>query len=287
MSEPQTPVARGALAAFGLAILCAAGFATCYTLDVGTPGLGATLGGALFFLAVGLALWSKAIDRAEPEYVEPRAVGPTPEEEYAAFRAALTTQPIPRAGFLWAGFGTALAAIGGAALFPLRSLYPRDSPSPDTLLSTTGQRRGVRLVDEDGKPMKPDDLGEGEVVTVFPEGLDPRDNVDTTTLLLRVDPTELELPEDRRSWVVDGVIAYSKLCTHAGCPVGLYADNYQQLTCPCHFSVFDVLRGAAPVEGPAARPLPQLPLGTDADGYLVAEGDFSAPVGPGWWGYDA
>ena len=101
-------------------------------------------------------------------------------------------------------------------------------------------------------------------------------------MLLRVDPAVLDLPAGRAGWVVDGVVAYSKLCTHAGCPVGLYVDTPRQLMCPCHHSIFDVTTGAKPVEGPAPHPLPQLPLATDAGGYLVADGDFSAPVGPGW-----
>jgi ubiquinol-cytochrome c reductase iron-sulfur subunit len=85
------------------------------------------------------------------------------------------------------------------------------------------------------------------------------------------------------SWTVDGIIAYSKLCTHAGCPVGLYVQQLGELLCPCHQSVFDILAGATPVAGPAARPLPQLPIAVGADGTLVARGDFSAPVGPGYW----
>ena len=287
MSDPQPRTPWGAALAFLAATAAGVGFAVCYALGLGTESLGATLGAAFAALAVGLALWSSAFDRQEPEYVEQRAVGPTPEPEYDAFRTALTEQPVPRSGVLWASLGLAVATLGGAALFPLRSLLPRASAGPEQLLEHTAQSAGTRLVTEEGRPVRPDDLDVGGVVTVFPEGLDPHHHVDTTTLLIRVDPADLELPEDRRAWVVDGVVAYSKLCTHAGCPVGLYADEYHQLTCPCHFSIFDVLRGATPVEGPASRPLPQLPLSSDADGYLVATGDFSAPVGPGWWGYDA
>ncbi len=283
--EPRTP--WGAVVAFLVATLAAAGFAVCYALDLGTESLGATLGVAFAALAVGLALWSGAIARQEPEYVEQRAVGPVPDKEYDAFKEALTTEPIPRVRFLWGSLGLAGTALGTAALFPLRSLLPRGTPGPNQLLERTGQKRGVRLVTAEGKAVRSDDLDVGSVLTVFPEGLDPRHNVDTTTVLVRVDPADLDLPEGRDAWVVDGVVAYSKLCTHAGCPVGLYADEYHQLTCPCHFSIFDVLRGAEPVEGPASRPLPQLPLGADPDGYLIALGDFTAPVGPGWWGYDA
>jgi ubiquinol-cytochrome c reductase iron-sulfur subunit len=125
----------------------------------------------------------------------------------------------------------------------------------------------------------------GSVVTAFPEGYDTR-IAEGATLLIRVRQEELALPPARRDWAVDGIVAYSKLCTHAGCPVGLYAQESNQLLCPCHHSIFDVLDGAKPIEGPAPHPLPQLPLGVSGDGFLEARGDFSGPVGAAWWGYE-
>ena len=270
---------------FLLTVVCAVGFATSYVLDLGTEVLGATLGGAFAFVSLGLGLWSRRIGDGEPEYVEERALGPTPSRDYDAFREALVDQPVPRSGVLWGMLGLALTSIGGAALFPLRSLYPSRLGDPDTVLGSTKWRAGAPLVTEEGERLKPADLETDSVVTVFPLGADPRLDVDTATVLVRVPPDELELPADRADWVVDGIVAYSKLCTHAGCPVGLYADTYRQLLCPCHHSIFDVRRAAEPVEGPAARPLPQLPLGLDGEGYLIARGDFSAPVSAGWWGY--
>jgi ubiquinol-cytochrome c reductase iron-sulfur subunit len=102
-------------------------------------------------------------------------------------------------------------------------------------------------------------------------------------LLIRVDPALLRLPAGRSGWAPRGYIAFSKFCTHAGCPVGLYRASTHKLLCPCHQSTFDVLEGARPVFGPTTRALPQLPLDVDAEGYLRAKGDFSAPVGPGFW----
>ena len=90
----------------------------------------------------------------------------------------------------------------------------------------------------------------------------------------------------REDWTVDDLVAYSKLCTHAGCPVGLYQANSGLLLCPCHQSTFAVLDGARPIFGPAARSLPQLPLGLNEQGELIARGDFSGPVGPGFWDRD-
>ena len=281
MSSP--PRAPGSVVlCFMLSALGAAGFAASYVLGLSNEALGACIGGAFAFLALGLARWSSVISAAEPQYVEERSVGPTPQPEYDAFRQALTEQPVPRSWVLWGSLGTAVAAIGGAALFPLRSLLPAMGTDPDAVLSRTPWKAGLRLVTEAGLPIRATDLDLGGVLTAFPEGLEPREHVDTTTLLIRVDPSVLDLPDGRRDWVVDGVVAYSKLCTHAGCPVGLYADTARQLLCPCHHSIFDVATGATPVAGPAPHPLPQLPLGTDSSGYLVARGDFSGPVGPGW-----
>lgn len=269
---------------FALATLCAVLFAVSYGLDLGTPALGGSIGAAFAFLALGLALWAGLNDRAEPEYVEERAVGPTPRAEFEHFTDALMEQPVPRAKVLWSMLGLAFGTIGVATLFPLRSLLPSPGANPDALLSTTAWRRGKRLVDEKGLFVRADDIEVGNVLTAFPENYNRR-MAEAATLVIRVDPGELQLPPARRDWAVDGIVAYSKLCTHAGCPVGLYADRSNQLLCPCHHSIFDVLRGAEPVEGPAPHALPQLPLAVDGEGFLTARGDFSGPVGAAWWRY--
>jgi ubiquinol-cytochrome c reductase iron-sulfur subunit len=145
----------------------------------------------------------------------------------------------------------------------------------------TPWRRGIRAVTDDGRPVRASDVPPGSLVTIFPEG--HRDAADAPAVLVHVDPNALELPDDRADGAPEGLLAYSKICTHAGCPVGLYEVEPHQLLCPCHQSAFDVLRGAEPVSGPAARALPQLPLRIDRDGFLVADGDFSGPIGPAWW----
>jgi ubiquinol-cytochrome c reductase iron-sulfur subunit len=284
MSPEREHASRGVVLAFALATLSAVGFAVSYALDLGNIAFGCTLGGAFAFLAMGLAAWSRRIDAEEPEYVEERAVGPSPPEEYAAFHQALTAQPVPRSRVLWSMLTVAIASIGGAALFPLRSLFLREGGDPREELQHTVWHNGRQLVTEDGLPIRASDLSTDSVMSAFPEGADLLES-NGATLLIRVEPSELRLPPERMRWTVEGVVAYSKLCTHAGCPVGLYSDENRQLLCPCHHSIFDVLRGAVPVEGPATRPLPQLPLGVDEEGYLVALGDFTAPVGAGWWGY--
>jgi ubiquinol-cytochrome c reductase iron-sulfur subunit len=137
-------------------------------------------------------------------------------------------------------------------------------------------------VQADGTPVRPSDLSADGVVTVWPEG--HTEDADAPTLLIRTrDSQDFKPRSGRGDWTVEGVVAYSKLCTHVGCPVGLYQAEEGLLLCPCHQSTFDVLDGARPVFGPAARPLPQLPLAVDDQGAVIATGDFSGPVGPGFW----
>jgi ubiquinol-cytochrome c reductase iron-sulfur subunit len=239
-------------------------------------------GGLLFVALTGigfaLILWGKYL--FPPEIVtEPRGDHPSsPVEQQEAERAYLEGEAqISRRSLLVRLLIGAFGALGLAAIFPIRSL----GPSPGRALFETAWTRGTRLVDETGQPVRLDDLDVDGVVTVFPEGL--ADRADSTAILVRVLPDQLALPEGRNQDAPDGNVCYSKLCTHAGCPVGLYVAETHELQCPCHFSAFDVLNGAQPTFGPAARPLPQLPLEVDDEGYLVARGDFTAPVGPGFW----
>jgi ubiquinol-cytochrome c reductase iron-sulfur subunit len=160
----------------------------------------------------------------------------------------------------------------------VRSLSPR----PGNSLEHTAWGPGVRLVTADGQPLRPGDLDVGEVATVYPEGHTDAGG-DSSVLLIRVDPAMLTLPPGREDWTPQGMVAFSKLCTHAGCPVGLYQERSSELFCPCHQSVFYVLDGARPISGPASRPLPQLPLELGPDGYLRATSDFHEPVSAGFW----
>jgi ubiquinol-cytochrome c reductase iron-sulfur subunit len=171
----------------------------------------------------------------------------------------------------------ALGALGIAALFPIRSL----GRAPGGALFHTRWRAGVRAVDASGTPVQAASITTGTVVTVFPEG--HVGAADSQTLLIGLGPGVYRPVAGREDWAPEGVVGYSKICTHVGCPVGLYQPSEHLLFCPCHQSAFDVLAGARPVAGPAARPLPQLPLTIDAAGYVVARGDFPEPVGPGFW----
>lgn len=184
-------------------------------------------------------------------------------------------EEMERRGFLVKLLGVAFGALGLAALFPIRSLGTR----PGGQLFVTPWVRGARLVTKEDVLLRPADLPVHGVLTVFPEG--HTDAADAQTLLIRL--ADDDPPPGPNGAVHDQLVAFSKVCTHAGCPVGLYQAESRQLFCPCHQSAFDVLRGAVPTSGPATRPLPQLPIGVDDDGYLIALGDFPEPIGPGFW----
>ena len=184
-------------------------------------------------------------------------------------------EEIERRGFLAKLLAVAFGALGLAALFPIRSLGTK----PGGQLFSTPWVRGARLVTKEDVLLRPADLPIHGVLTVFPEG--HTDAADAQTLLIRL--AEDDPAPGPAGAVHDQLVAFSKVCTHAGCPVGLYQAESRQLFCPCHQSAFDVLRGAEPTSGPATRPLPQLPIGVDADGYLLALDDFPEPIGPGFW----
>jgi ubiquinol-cytochrome c reductase iron-sulfur subunit len=282
-AEPPVP-ASAAAATVGLAIALLVSTSAAIGLTVvyangGQPQLeGALLATSLGGMAVALGWWAKhqmpGADAVEQRH--PLASTPEEREAFAAdFRAG--EQPIARRRLLVGLLGTAATALGVAALFPIRSL----GPSPGGSLKSTGFGARTRLVDSDGEPVKVDTVQYDGVITVFPEGAVGR--ADSQTLLLRL-PAGVDRPrQGRETWSVEGCVAYSKVCTHVGCPVGLYNTQTRELLCPCHQSLFDVTDGARPVFGPATRSLPQLPLALDDDGYLVAQSDYTEPIGPGYW----
>jgi ubiquinol-cytochrome c reductase iron-sulfur subunit len=237
---------------------------------------GILLGLALGGLGLGIAFWAIGLIDA-PVRSEERHDMASSEEERRDAEAALELEGITRRSFLVKLLVGAGATLVAALALPAFSL----GPQPGRSLFRTAWATGGRIVDGSGVPIRAEDVELDTVRTVFPEG--HVGSPDAQTLLIRVRPEDLRLPADRAAWAPGGVVGYSKICTHAGCPVGLYRAAQHQLLCPCHQSTFDVLEGARPVFGPAARPLPQLPIEVDADGYLVATGDFPEPVGPSFW----
>ena len=281
---PERPPRRqrdpelAAAAAFALASLAALGFAAVYWFG-GQPQLeGVLLAASFAGLAYGLATWARHLLPPGPFVEEHEPFEPSAGER-VAFEDELErdTRPVTRRRLLGTTLGLAAGSLGLAFLVPLRSLGPR----PPAALFSTPWRTGVRMVTKEGRALQADAIEVGEVVTVFPEG--HTDAGDAPAVLLRVDPAELALPGERAGWAPRGLLAYSKLCTHLGCAVGLYEQESQRLFCPCHQSAFDVLRGAHPLAGPATRPLPQLKVVVGRDGFVRAGGDFSGPPGPAFW----
>lgn len=271
---------RSVALAFGVAVLSAVGLGITYWRG-GQPQLeGILLALTLGGIGMGIVIWAKAF-MPDDEVTEERHPVESDEEAVAAFTEDFEagTVGLKRRRLLSGLAGAAFASLAGALVFPIRSLGPR--PGRD-LKETPYAGRPKRVVTEDGSPVRPEDLEIDAVLTVWPEG--HTEASDAPTLLIHTRPTqELRLQGEKVGWVVGGIVAYSKLCTHVGCPVGLYQADEALLLCPCHQSTFDVLRGAEPIFGPAARPLPQLPLDVDDDGFLIATGDFESPVGPGFW----
>jgi len=284
---------------FGLSILGTIVFLVGYvTVQLAGPDdvalsnrlLGGGLGVALLGIGLGAVHWAKTL-MPDDEIVEERHPASSPEdvriEAAATIAAANEETGFGRRKLMRRTLFTALGALGLPALFGLRDL----GPLPGVTLEQTAWRRGKRMVtDPTGRPVRPEEIPVGGVVHVVPEGvLEAKDRNNelamSAVLLIRLEPglASQDARPDRANWDYDGIVAYSKICTHVGCPIGLYQRRTHQLLCPCHQSTFDVLRHCQVVFGPAARPLPQLPVTVDANGYLVAADGFDEPVGPSFW----
>jgi ubiquinol-cytochrome c reductase iron-sulfur subunit len=262
---------------FALSILAGVAVLVVYARGGQTQLEGALLGLALGGIGAGLIVWGRDVI-PHREITEARHLRSS-ELQRERMEATLREgeEKIGRRSALVRLLLAAGGALGLAALFPIRSL----GPSPGDTLLRTPWRAGLRLVTQEGDPVNANDLTIDSFVSVFPEGF--VGSPDGQAVLVRVEPSSLRLPSALVAGAPDGFVAYSKVCTHAGCPVGLYLAATHQLRCPCHQSTFDVLNGAEPVYGPAPRPLPQLPLMIDADGTIRATGDFDAPVGASFW----
>ena len=277
-------VERIAAVAMVLGTIAVAGFGVAYWQNANPWILGATFGAGLLLLGFGLTTWGKYLMPQGPFVEERHPLASTPAER-DAMSAALVQRSgivVKRRRMLGGLLATGLGVFGIVALFPLlRSL----GPVPGDTLTKTNWKKGSRLVDSNGRPIKVNELEVGGIQTVFPEGnayTEEGQAVDQT-VLIRVGTSAIVTMPGRETWAPAGYVAYSKVCTHAGCPVGLYEQQLQLLVCPCHQSMFDVTNGAVPKFGPAPRPLPQLPLQITSDGYLVAQAGYDQPVGPGYW----
>jgi ubiquinol-cytochrome c reductase iron-sulfur subunit len=272
-----------------LAVLWAAGFIATYAawparsmpnelLGICLAMSMASIGGAFTVLAKSLV----PSDEQEDEYPEDH---PEAQQEIVQIVHESGTL-ITRKRLLLGAGAAAGGALGLAALTPALSLGPLWDTAP---LDQTPWRRGVRLVDENSQPILASDIEYASFYYAFADGVDPEE-IASDLVVLRLEASKLRLPPERAGWAPEGILAFSKICTHAGCAIDLYRnpkfpalEPHPALVCPCHYSTFDPFTGGTVIYGPAGRPLPQLPLMIDSAGYLRAAGNFSGRIGPAWW----
>jgi ubiquinol-cytochrome c reductase iron-sulfur subunit len=272
------------------AALFATGFVVIFAIDsLGnrTQLYGITFGGALALLSAALIVAGKHLvveEEVEEEYSEPEH---PEEQERVAQIVDESGSRLTRKKLLVTAGGAAGAAVGIAAITPALTLGPL--LDTDTLRDTPW-RRGLRLIGEDGVPMFADQVEEETFYTAFPEHA-KRNEIGAPIVVVRLAPAQLKLPPERARWAPMGIVAFSKICTHAGCAIALYrkptfapTQPRPALVCPCHYSTFDPATGGDVIFGPAGRPLPQLPLIVGSDGVLRAGGNFSGQVGPSYPG---
>ncbi|MCD0450991.1 Rieske 2Fe-2S domain-containing protein [Actinocorallia sp. API 0066] len=263
--------------------------------------LGSLMTLSFLAMAAGVTVWFRRLMTSVPIEQERHDLA-TAEATRASFArdfqqgtidSGFTKRPLLRRTLLLAA-----APLGLAPLFLLRDL----GPLPEKRLRSTwwGEavakakregKQGVRIiVDGTNVPLRASDFNSpGGMITVLPEGIHENGEetltliAKATTILINIEPELIKPVEGRENWTVNGIVAYSKVCTHVGCPAALYEQTTHHILCPCHQSTFDATDGAKVVFGPAARALPQLPIAVDDEGYLIATGDYPEPVGPSFW----
>ncbi len=308
---------------FGISILATLLFVVLYfAIDVNEtvfiPGIGLTsasnvaLGLTLAFSMLGIGLgavhWAKTL-MPDEEVVEERHPMASSEADRREVVRVLAedggTSQITRRPLIKYTLGGALGLFavplvvqvaGSLGEMPQKSLsltWWHGGPSGP---GEEPEFRPLRLMkDPENVPIKASDVTIGSVFHVMPEGLLPEpetgeggaehlleEKAKAAVLLMRLDPDVIESQKEL-DWGYQGIVAYSKICTHVGCPVGLYEQQTHHLLCPCHQSTFDVTQDCKVIFGPAKRPLPQLKITVDDEGYLVSAQPFREAVGPSFW----
>jgi ubiquinol-cytochrome c reductase iron-sulfur subunit len=300
---------------FGLSALCTVGFIVAYfTLGIGEGGdtvlglgastvaLGLLMSGAFLLIGMGVIQWARKL-MSDHEITEERHIAASPPEDrqatLEALRAGLEESGIGRRPLVRNSLLGAVALLGLPAVVMLRDL----GPLPGDALSRTIWTRGMRVArDVLGTPIRPGDMEIGDLINGEPEAIFETDEngehliegaelqvtkSKSAVVVVRMEPDDITPGPGRGNWSVDGIVCYSKICTHVGCPISLYERTTHHLLCPCHQSTFDLADSGKVIFGPAARALPQLPLTVDDEGYLVARSDFTEPVGPSFWERDS
>jgi ubiquinol-cytochrome c reductase iron-sulfur subunit len=256
--------------------------------------LGITMGLALFLIGAAAIHWSKKL-MSDVEVVEDRGAQQSTDEAKSdllvEFRRGVDESSITRRPLIVGSMAAALGLVGLPAIVLLRDL----GPLPGKVLEETMWEPGLHiLVAETHQKIRPQDLEVGTLVSAVPEGIDEvmheEGNLNAlakaAVMLIRMDPSEIvadQTPEGEDSWTYEGILCFSKICTHVGCALGLYEQLTHHMLCPCHQSTFDLADKGNVIFGPAARSLPQLAITVDEDGYLIAREGFTEPVGPSFW----
>ncbi|MGW0759817.1 cytochrome bc1 complex Rieske iron-sulfur subunit [Streptomyces sp. NPDC002814] len=250
--------------------------------------LGMTLGIALFAIGAGAVHWARTLMSDEEMVDERHPIEAEPElkaKVMADFKQGAKESALGRRKLIRNTMFGALALVPLSGIVLLRDL----GPLPETKLRHTSWRRGKLLVNMNtNEPLRPSDVAVGSLTFAKPEGLEEHDHdfqvniAKDALMIVRIQPGDIK---DKREleWSHEGIVAYSKICTHVGCPISLYEQQTHHVLCPCHQSTFDLSDGARVIFGPAGHALPQLQIGVNDEGYLEALGDFEEPVGPAFW----
>jgi len=296
---------------FGLSAVFALLFCVAYfTFDIGEDpdvfmGMGASnvflglaLGLSLLLIGVGIIQWARKLMN-DHEIIEMRhAVASSADDRtdaLASLNQGVSDSGIARRPLIRNSLLGAVAMLGLPAIVGLRDL----GPLPGNALETTVWKKGMRIVnDVSGIPIKPEEMQIGQLVNAEPEVFFETDEegepfyegaalqaakAKAAVILVRMQPKDIIPPKGRENWGHEGILCFSKICTHVGCPISLWEQQTHHLLCPCHQSTFDLEDGGKVIFGPAARAVPQLPMGLDEEGYLVAMSGFAEPVGPSFW----
>jgi ubiquinol-cytochrome c reductase iron-sulfur subunit len=250
-----------------------------------TPMLGLAMGLSLASVGLGLVLFTKKLlphetavqDKHDGSQFDRITIG-------ATLVGSLNNSGLARRKLITRSLGFMAGGLGIMLILPLGGLIK--NPNKGNPLGQTAWGKGVRLLRSDGTPIRPADQVPGSMQTVFPAVEGGNRQADAATMLFRLRPEQMAVMKPRKGQADFGYgdyLAFSKICTHAGCPVSLYEQETSRILCPCHQSQFLVTEGAVPVFGPATRPLPQLPITVDSEGYFVARADYPEAVGPTYW----
>ena len=302
---------RQIAAMFGLSAVFALLFCVAYfTIDIGDEldtfmglgaqnlALGVALGLSLLMIGIGAIQWARKL-MSDHEIIEMRHPVASSEDDrkeaVAELRQGAADSGIARRPLIRNSLLGAMAMLGLPAIVALRDL----GPLPGTKLEETVWRKGMRIVnDVSGTPIRPEEMEVGQLVNAEPavffatdeEGEPVYEGVElqqakskAAVILVKMQPMDITASPDRENWGVNGILCFSKICTHVGCPISLWEQQTHHLLCPCHQSTFDLADNGKVIFGPAARSLPQLQMGVDGEGYLIAMSDFKEPVGPSFW----